>query len=801
VGIVELSKGSIMKKIIRTPLLLAALLGAQAFALTRGMEWLDRGLVAVNTSGKNVFLSWRLLGNDPSTISFNIYRDGTKIVTIAAGAPTNYTDAAGSATAKYTIREVVNGTEQPADAAVTPRTQNWLSIPLSKPGTGYTPNDASTGDLDGDGQYEIVLKWDPSDSKDNSQSGATGNVYLDAYKLNGTRLWRIDLGQNIRAGAHYTQFQVADYDGDGKAELMVKTAPGTKDGSGTYLSKGSAASDNDATDYANSSGYILTGPEYLTVFNGQTGKEMATTNFVPARGTVSGWGDSYGNRVDRFLAATAWLGNGTKPSAVFQRGYYTRMAVTAWDWDGTTLKQRWAYDAKTSGSEGYGQGNHNLSVGDVDGDGYDEIIQGASAIDHDGKFMYRTGYGHGDAMHLGKMDPDNSDLLVWEVHEETGSAYGYELHNARTGKVIFGTKTGTDNGRGMAADIDSTSPGYEMWSYGASDVFSVKGKSLSTSRPSLNFRMYWDGDLQDEILDGTKLDKWTGNGTTRLVSFYNYPNATNCVVSNNTTKATPSLVADLFGDWREEVVFGTTNADSLIIFTTTIPTPHRMYTLMHDPVYRDAVAWQNSAYNQPPHLGFLLSDKAHWPTPNISLVNAPAVATNNAPVFTSGKSLSIPENTTAVVQCVATDADGNAVTYSITAGEDSAKFAINKTTGALTFKTAPDYEIPTDVGADNIYKVIVSATDGKAATTQSIAVLVTDVVDNTAAGLHSTALARAKVIWMDLRGNILREEEQWLNPYALKPVVPVGMKGMVMARILVAGQAPALVRAMGVAGN
>jgi len=684
--------------------LLVALLGCSGLSMAaRNMEWLDRGLVAVNTSGTNVYLSWRLLGTEWKSASFNVYRDGMKIATTGVGEATNYTDKSGSATSKYTVRAVINAVEQVADAATTPRTKPWLSIPLKVPGTGYMPNDASTGDVDGDGQYEIILKWDPSDSKDNSLKGATGNVFLDAYKLNGTRLWRIDLGQNIRAGAHYTQFQVADYDGDGKAELMVKTAPGTKDGSGAYLSKGAASANTaaiNATDYANSSGYVLSGDEYLTVFNGATGKEMATVDYVPGRGTVSGWGDSYGNRVDRFLAATAYLGNGTKPSAVFQRGYYTRMAVTAWDWNGTTLSQRWAYDAKTSGSGGYGQGNHNLSVGDVDGDGFDEIIQGASAIDHDGTLMYRTGYGHGDAMHLGKMDPDNSDLLVWEVHEETGSAYGYELHNARTGAVLWGTKTGTDNGRGMAADIDASSPGYEMWSFGADGTWSVKGKQISTSRPSINFRMYWDGDLQDELLDGAKLDKWNGSGTTRLESFYNYPNTTNPVVSNNTTKATPCLVADLLGDWREEVVFGTTNADSLLIFTTTIPTGHRMYTLMHDPVYRDAVAWQNSAYNQPPHLGFLLSDTAKWPTPNLTLVNAPAVITK-----------------------------------------------------------------PVAIGARST---------------------------------GSTGLVRAQVTWVDARGNVLRQDEQWLDPARLHPIVPTGLRGMLTARIRAQGLAPMTMRAMGI---
>jgi len=767
---------------------------AQA-AVTRSMEWLDRGLVAVNTSGSNVFLSWRVLGTDAASTSFNLYRDGTKIATIAAGAATNYVDASGSTTAKYTVRAVVAGVEQTADAAVTARSKPWLSIPLSKPGTGYVANDGSTGDLDGDGKLEIVLKWDPSNSKDNSLSGATGNVYLDGYTLAGKRLWRIDLGQNIRAGSHYTQFQVADYDGDGKAEVICKTAPGTKDGTGTYLSKGSAASDNDATDYANSSGYILSGPEYLTVFAGPTGKELATVDYVPVRGTVSGWGDSYGNRVDRFLAATAWLGNGSKPSAVFQRGYYTRMALTAWDWNGTTLSKRWAYDAATKGSEGYGQGNHSLTVADVDGDGYDEIIQGACAIDHTGKFMYRTGLGHGDALHMGKMDPDNSDLLVWEVHEETSASYGYELHNARTGAIVWGTKTGSDNGRGMAGDIDSTSPGYEMWSYGASGIFSAKGKSLSTTRPSINFRIYWDGDLYDELLDGTNVSKWTGSGTKSLMAFGSYP-AGNVVLSCNTTKATPTLVADLLGDWREEAVFGTTNADSLIVFTTTTPTTFRLYTLMHDPVYRCAVAWQNSAYNQPPHPGFLLSDKAKWPVPSIALVNAPTGGvSNDAPVFTTGKSFSIPENTTAVVQCKATDANGDAVTYAIAGGEDSTKFSVDKSTGALAFKTAPDYETPLDNGADNIYKATVAASDGKTSTTQSISILVTDVVnESVSAERRSIDQVWAKVRWIDVRGQVVAVDEQWLDSDAPRPVAPTGLRGLAVAEIAVAGMPSRTVR-------
>ena len=238
--------------------------------------------------------------------------------------------------------------------------------------------------------------------------------------------------------------------------------------------------------------------------------------------------------------------------------------------------------------------------------------------------------GHGDAMHVGKMVPGNDTLMVWEVHEDN-TAHAEEMHNALTGHVYWYNSYSDDNGRGMAADIDSTSPGYEMWSM-VGVTRSCTGSTVYASRPgSVNFRVYWDGDLYDELLDGTKLDKWTGKGTTRLASFYNYPSATDGVVANNSTKATPSLVADLFGDWREEVAYGTANADSLIVFTTTIPTPFRMYTLMHDPEYRDAISWQNTAYNQPPHLSFLLSDKAHWPVPKVALVGAPAPASVGDP--------------------------------------------------------------------------------------------------------------------------------------------------------------------------
>lgn len=617
-------------KIRLSSVLAVLLLTSQTILAARQLEWLDRGVVAVKVNN-GVFLSWRLLGTESSSLGFNLYRDGVKLNATPITGATNYVDASGQLSSLYTVKPVLNGVEQPSDKPTKVIPNFWKSIPLQVPVGGttpdavaytYKPNDASTGDLDGDGQLDIVLKWDPTNSKDNSQASYTGNVFLDGYSMaTGARLFRIDLGVNIRAGAHYTQFVVADFDSDGKAEIICKTAPGTKDGTGAYLNMGPADTTDHTKDYRNTSGYILSGPEFVTVFRGTDGKELATQSYNPGRGTVSTWGDTYGNRVDRFLAAAAWL-DGNKPSAVLQRGYYTRMAITAWDWNGSALTQRWYYNAATDGQECYSQGNHNLAIGDVDADGKDEILEGACAIDDNGKYLYRTGLGHGDAMHLGDLDPSHAGLEVWEVHEEKTSAYGYELHDARTGTVLMGAKTGTDNGRGLAADIDANNVGYEFWSSANNPLNADSIAIASATKPSVNFRVYWDADLQDELLDGTKLEKWTSTGINRLVTFYNFPTG-NGVASINGTKANPSLSADLFGDWREEVVYPTALGDSLIIFTTTTLTTHRLYTLMHDPIYRASISWQNTAYNQPPHVGFFLgSGTGSAPVPPIALVKA-----------------------------------------------------------------------------------------------------------------------------------------------------------------------------------
>ncbi|MFI5910053.1 cellulose binding domain-containing protein [Dactylosporangium sp. NPDC051541] len=556
----------------------------------RQLEKLDRGLISVR-SGSGNLVSWRLLGTEAFDTSFNVYRAGTRIASVTNS--TNYLDSGAAADASYTVRAVVNGAEQASSPASLRFTGGaYLDVPIQSPGSIYSANDASVGDLDGDGQYEIVLKWDPSDAKDNSQSGVTSNVYVDAYKLNGTRLWRINLGRNIRAGAHYTQFQVYDYDGDGKAEVAMKTADATTDGTGRVIGDANA-------DYRNSSGYVLSGPEYLTMFSGQTGAALSTVSYDPPRGTVSSWGDSYGNRVDRFLAGTAYL-DGKRPSLIMARGYYTRSVIAAWDFRNGSLTKRWTFDSNASGNSAYaGQGNHQLSVADVDADGKDEIIYGSMAVDDNGGRLWNTNNGHGDAMHVGDLDPSRPGLEEFKVDED-GSKPSSWMADARTGQVLWTTPANGDNGRGVSDDIWSGSPGAESWSSAADGVRSPSGAVVSSRKPgSTNFTIWWDADTTRELLDGTHIDKYGTSGDTRLLTGAD-------VHSNNGTKSTPSLSADLFGDWREEVIWPTTANNALRIYSTTTPTTTKLYTLMHDSQYRQAIAWQNTAYNQPPHPSYFI---------------------------------------------------------------------------------------------------------------------------------------------------------------------------------------------------
>lgn len=583
----------------------------------RQMEYLNRGLIAVKIES-GVFIGWRLLGTEEYHISFNLYRDGKKVNTSPISSSTNYLDINGTTKSTYIVRAVKNGEEQKSSEIAYVWDTNYHSVPLKKPEGGTTPdgvsytysaNDASVGDIDGDGEYEIILKWDPTNSKDNAHKGYTGNVFLDAYKLSGKHLWRIDLGKNIRAGAHYTQFMVYDLDGDGKAEIACKTADGTIDGVGKTIG-------NRDADYRNSDGFILEGPEYLTIFEGESGKELATTNYDPPRGNGSDWGDNEGNRVDRFLACVAYL-DGERPSLVMCRGYYTRAVLVAYNWRDGMLDRVWKFDSLDPGNQDYsGQGNHSVSVADVDNDGKDEIIYGSAVIDHDGKGLYTTGLGHGDALHVGNLNPNRKGLEVFQVHE-VPSDNGTEIHDAHTGEILWGIPSVEDVGRGMAADIDPRYDGAELWSSthwktGGEGLYSSSGEKITDNTPqSFNFAIWWDGDLLRELLDHD-YDEATGVGVGKIDKWdYENGQLINLITaegtrSNNGTKGNPCLQADLFGDWREEVIWRTEDSEALRIYTTVDLTEHRITTLMHDPMYRLGVAWQNTAYNQPPHPSFYL---------------------------------------------------------------------------------------------------------------------------------------------------------------------------------------------------
>ncbi|MFG1855668.1 rhamnogalacturonan lyase [Actinomadura geliboluensis] len=570
---------------------------ASLAAAARQAEDLDRGLISVR-SGDGNYVGWRLLGTDPSGTAFALYRGSSRIATVSGS--TNYWDQGAPADASYTVRPIVNGSEGAASEASLRFADGYLDVPIQRPGSDYSANDASVGDLDGDGRLEIVLKWDPSNSKDNSQSGYTSDVYIDAYRLDGTRLWRIDLGRNIRAGQHYTQFQVYDYDGDGRAEIAMKTADGTVDGTGRVIGNASA-------DHRNSSGYILSGPEFLTMFDGRTGAALQTVDYVPARGNVASWGDSYGNRVDRFLAGTAYL-DGSRPSLIMARGYYTRTVIAAWDWRDGHFTRRWTFDtdSSTNTGRGYdGQGSHSLSVGDIDQDGRDEIVYGAMAVDDNGYGLWTTRTGHGDAQHLGDFDPARPGLEYFKVSESSSqpSSLYIDPHN---GQVLWQTSACCDNGRGVAGDIWTGRIGAEFWSSSVSELRSVTGNNAGRKPSSANFLAWWDADPVRELLDGTHIDKYGSSGDTRLLTGSG-------VHSNNGTKAVPSLSGDILGDWREEVVWPSGDDTRLRIYTTRDVTDRKIYTLLHDTQYRTGLAWQNTAYNQPPHPSFFLGDRMSAP--------------------------------------------------------------------------------------------------------------------------------------------------------------------------------------------
>lgn len=597
-----------------------------AFSQPYSGEKLSRGLIGIPTE-EGMYFSWRMTLEDAAGLQFDLYRSSGGGAEVKLNKePIDRTSDFLDRTVDYTVDNRWTLKATTGEVAIWTRLKGekrnpYLSIPVCKPEDGeiagesftYTANDCSVGDLDGDGEYEIILKWSPSNSKRPPQRGFTGNTYLDAYKMDGRRLWRIDLGPNVRSGAATTNFLVFDFDGDGCAEICCKTGDGTVDGLGHRI--GDAQADWRTWDKKSPTyGKIVNGPEYLTVFEGRTGKELDSKEYIPTRYPLDGWGgvggncgnDNTGGRSDRFTAGVAFL-DGKTPSPIMVRGWYGRTVVAAWTFTNGALKHTWTFDSAAPGWEAYsGMGNHSVTVADFDGDGCDEICVGAMTVDHDGKGLFTTGLRHGDALHAGRFIPSRQGMQVFGVHENEGDneivkrTPAVAMFDGATGEIIWQDGLGQDAGRGVAADIDPRYDGAECWCNIGGLRRGDTGEIISNRKPdSCNFTIYWDADPLAELLDHVSISKWNWNAESTDLLL-----KAEGVVSNNGTKGNPCLSGDILGDWREEVIWPSEDQTELRIYSTTIPAVDRRATWMNDRQYRLAIAWQNVAYNQPPHPSF-----------------------------------------------------------------------------------------------------------------------------------------------------------------------------------------------------
>ena len=610
-----------MNKIFRFALLLITVsLFIGNVQAQRPMDKLDRSVVAQKVTG-GVYVNWRITSNEWYNTSYKLYRDGTLIYTAGPSDASNYTDVAGATTSKYTVTSVHNGIESGPSKVTAVLTNGYIEIPLrdikSLGKLQYYPNDATAADLDGDGQYEVIIKRMNRDwSTEN-----TSYTYFEAYKLDGTFMWAIDVGPNITMDVEIN-IAAFDFDGDGKAEVFMRSSEGTVFGDGTRIGD----TDGDGvTNYRYSiggDGFMNAGPEFLSLIDGVTGKELDRVNYI-ARGNSNDWGDGYGHRANKFFFGAPYL-DGKHPSLFIGRGIYTQTKMATYDVVNKKLVPRWTWESGLSGIY-YGQGNHNYTIADTDGDGCDEIVWGSMCVDHDGTGLYSTALGHGDAMHVGDLDPYYKGIEVFACNEEHP---GLNLRDGKTGKILIRHVTASDCGRCCCANISDAYKGEELWGGGVGYSATTREQMPSFGLAE-NYSVYWDGDLLKEICDHRSFSTGTGVGYGTITKFNGYGSISTLLAADayscNYSKGTPCLQADILGDWREEEIWWRKDSLALRIYVTPYSTTNRIYSLMHDHQYRQAICWQMCGYNQPPHPSFYLG--SDFPTP------IPAKSTNGKLVW------------------------------------------------------------------------------------------------------------------------------------------------------------------------
>lgn len=609
------------KKLLATSAL--ALLVSMGANAQRFTDKLDRGLVAVKTT-KGVYCSWRIQADEYYDVKYNLYRDGTKVNAEPLDV-SNFTDTSGSESSQYTVKAVLNGVEQQASKAATVFKSNYKEIKIKHDASlkaTYEPNDACCADVDGDGEVEILMKFNNKEEAEQlyPKNGPTINgvatkeySMLACLKQDGTVLWWVNCGPNMGDFQNNEQNIVGyDWDMDGKAEVVMRL----EEGSTVHMADGTSytigANGKNGTSWTNyrepkSSGsvewFTHYGKEFLWYCEGATGKPYQCIEFPLKRledgetDLKAAWGDGYGHRSSKYFFGAPYL-DGKHPSIFLGRGIYTRHKFIAYDVDPKThdLKVRWKWTNNQPGSPWYGQGYHNYIVADVDWDGRDEIVWGSMVIDDNGMGLSTTGLGHGDAQHIGDFNPYIHGQEMFACNEDNPSN---NYRDATTSKIYYRKTDTNDDGRCLAGNFYNDFPGAVGHSAHDTPISTVTNEHVSTNTNglSMNFRIYWDGDLLEECFNNTEVTK-PGKGT--IATFLG-------AYSNNSTKATPCYQGDIFGDWREEVIERTAD-NNIRIYTTTEPTKWRNYSLWYDHQYRNGMVWQPCGYNQPPHVSYFLGE-------------------------------------------------------------------------------------------------------------------------------------------------------------------------------------------------